>query len=769
MKKVLIILALLLCLAFLASAETFDAPKSVYEGNAFLRSSAVWKDGFISFCPPDEALFVCDENRVFHKYDLVYDHTGYDEEVKAFLKKTDALLMDTEFIENGNYNIAVSGDRIFLVHLYTAAIYEVTLSDSQAHAVFKCIPEYLPDQKIKGIFSVENAWADDEKIYINVNFHGEDGYVELSVLNCYDLQSFARENRDLSLPGAYYAYAAYPYKEGKVLLQATTGKSSDSSIVFVKDLKTGEAEPLSDYLSAAGLPAAYTLMTYDDVHDSVIIRDYDLLYAVSEGRPAMPFGRIEDISPQALILKNGQLFTISKMIQVFDPTKEMAVTHLSVLTDGTTPPNIARGSNIPDIEIDVKEAGGTVSGQSAFDQFANDMTIASSRYDIYIVPIQMADNILDKGYYVPIESEKAKEMVESMHPFVRARMADESGSLAILPIQVMRKNTLGYDVRAAELLGLTEDDLPKTYAQLFEFIRNFDYDYGDLAIDYDISLFKVTVGRAIGLIRQSILQDTIALSRIDREKLIESRDEIARLLDDTMKIGKEVSDVVTPYFAIPQIFMEDYIDAPEHLSEPAFLFTFDLSPLPSSHVEYYPYKYLTFVDSSALSLTDALSPVGIYSGLAMVVNPYSEKIDYALRYIDYCLENMEGRDKADLLMNAEPVPSGYMQAYESHMQAIERNEKQLEYETGKERRESEEFLEWLYQACEGMIPFLYDVDQNALDIYEKDIETASEIWLDMDAASEPINAVFDQFLRGSVDGRQLIDRILEVSRMVGLE
>ena len=103
------------------------------------------------------------------------------------------------------------------------------------------------------------------------------------------------------------------------------------------------------------------------------------------------------------------------------------------------------------------------------------------------------------------------------------------------------------------------------------------------------------------------------------------------------------------------------------------------------------------------------------------------------------------------------------------MQAIERNEKQLEYETGKERRESEEFLEWLYQACEGMIPFLYDVDQNALDIYEKDIETASEIWLDMDAASEPINAVFDQFLRGSVDGRQLIDRILEVSRMVGLE
>lgn len=144
MKRAVVILIMLLTLACFAHAETFDTPKSAYEGNVFLRSSAVWKEGFISFCPPDEAIFVCDGERTFQKYDLVFDHTGFDKTKRAFLQKADALLMDTEMIENGNYNIAVSGERIFLVHSYTSAIYEVTLSNGQALAEFKCLPEYLP-------------------------------------------------------------------------------------------------------------------------------------------------------------------------------------------------------------------------------------------------------------------------------------------------------------------------------------------------------------------------------------------------------------------------------------------------------------------------------------------------------------------------------------------------------------------------------------------------------------------------------------------------
>ena len=45
-----------------------------------------------------------------------------------------------------------------------------------------------------------------------------------------------------------------------------------------------------------------------------------------------------------------------------------------------------------------------------------------------------------------------------MHPHMASQLTNEDGDLVLVPVQLLRRKTIAYDMRAAELLGIDPAD-----------------------------------------------------------------------------------------------------------------------------------------------------------------------------------------------------------------------------------------------------------------------------------------------------------------------
>ncbi len=757
MKKLFILLLMLLTLATVAYAD-LTPPLDAQGEPIVLNTVMPYGDGLLIHYHHGETIYLSDAEDNWHAYPIRWENT---EERDADFQQTfltfEEAGLDTMLRVDSLLGFACAGDGLLAIGRENGLLYRMTFEGSEAVATYITTLDVLPEKKTSGWFHAESVFADEENLYLLSNIQDAKGRVS-DALYAYDLDTWTRSTIPMDNKAPDYVDKVFPWRDSLLLVHATTSSTWDDAGTYILDPASGKTQTLKDYFGIFSVPDSYVLAA-DAESGVVILRSNDLLYSVSEEKGLIPFLRMRNVSDNLVFHPDGRLI---RMYQTYadtvDPLQELAITKLNVLTGAHYAPSIALNSSIPDIQLVTDER--FAMEETEVDIFANAMTTQSSHYDIFLLPIMQADSIIRKGYCVPLTSESAEAFVADMYPHIAQQLTNESGELVMVPVQLLRRQTIAYDMRSAELLGIDPADMPPTYEELFEFMRNFEYDYGDLALEYDISLFDTSTARNIGTLRQRMVEDAIALSRVDRKALQSSAKEIGALLDATLKLSKEVSDVVAPYFVVPQILFGDSTKTPEHLDEPAFLFTLNTSALPSGHAEFAPYRYLLYTQPFELALTEDIAPTAIYYGYAMVVNPYSAKQDAALRYMDYVLNNMDGEDAADVLITAEPVESMYMNTWQMYTTNIAKYENDPEHA---------DYVALLREYGAGMDQFIYDVPQSYLDTYQASVEITQPVWLDVKEAFAPCNAAWEQFLRGSIDGQQLLRRVLEVSQMIELE
>ena len=755
----LLIIALLWSNVNAASSEEIVVPLSAKGEPIVLNTLMPYGKGLLIHYHHGETIYLSDMEDNWHAYPMRWENTdARNAAVTARIEAMEALRLDSVHAANDFYAFTAVGSDLLAVGKYTGALYQVTFEDNHAVMTYLTMLDILPEKEAKGYLRIDSVLADADNLYL-LTVIDDNGKIGVNQLHSFDRNNWSRRDINVDIPASSYMNSAALWQDGTILVDTATQGSHDASGAYVIDPNTGKTQTLKEYFGTFTLPGGYVYASSAE-RGIVIFREItdNLMYSVSAEKGVIAFSRRKDIGEQFVFHPDGRALQVGKIFaKVADPLQPMPITKLNVLTGGSSAPSIQMNSNIPDIQLVTFERFATE--ETATDVFANAMTTQSSQYDIFILPVMQAESIIRKGYCVPITSETAQAVVAEMYPHMADQLTNENGELVMVPVQLQRRNTIAYDTRAAELLGIDPADMPTTYEELFEFMRNFEYDYGDLALEYDISLFDSSTARNIGTLRQRMVEDAIALSRVDRKALQANTKEIGALLDDTLKLSKEVSDVVSPYFYIPEIMFSDSTQPPEHLEEPAFLFTLNTSALPSDHVDTH-YHYLRFTQPFELALTEDIAPTAIYYGHIMVINPYSTNQDAALRYMDYVLNNMNGKVAANVLTTAKPVESMYMDTWEMCTTNIAKYENNPEFA---------DYIAMLRELGAGMDQFIYDIPQSYLDTYQASVEITQPVWLDVKEAFTPCNAAWEQFLRGSIDGQQLLRRVLEVSQMIELE
>ena len=317
----------------------------------------------------------------------------------------------------------------------------------------------------------------------------------------------------------------------------------------------------------------------------------------------------------------------------------MEITTLRLYLDGGEVDAFAFEQENPDIQLAYEFVSVLSSARSAADMLSAAVSSRTSHIDIFGVPMgAFTRTVMEKGYYVPVTGEETEAFLASAYAYITEEVVDGQGQLAMVPMAVRRNNTLNYSSTAAEALGIDRAALPRTYGELLDFIRQWDSQYGDAAEALEISLFDTRVGLALGKIKTMLLRDVLALAQSKPETAEAQLDTLAALFDEATALGREVSDRVTP----PSIgvFEGSYSSdqVPEELYDGAYLFSMNLSALPSSRIEVGPYRYWTHLHPLELSLWEGEAPMAIYAGYALVINPYSEHQEEAMRYLRYSLE-----------------------------------------------------------------------------------------------------------------------------------
>ena len=513
-------------------------------------------------------------------------------------------------------------------------------------------------------------------------------------------------------------------------------------------------------------------MGYDPVQGRFLYVSSRTLYAAESGSAARPVYRVSGYTYEAALLSSGQALLLQENeIEVIDPTQPMEITTLRLYLDGGNVDAFAFEQENPDIQLAYEFVSEQPSARPAADMLSAAVSSRTSQIDIFGVPMgAFTRTVMEKGYYVPVTGEETEAFVASAYAYIAEEVVDSQGQLALVPMEVRRNNTLNYSSTAAEALGIDPAALPRTYGELLDFIRQWDSQYGDAAEALEISLFDTRVGLALGKIKTMLLRDVLALAQSKPKAAEAQLDTLAALFDEATALGQEVSDRVTP----PSIgvFEGSYTsdEVPEELYDGAYLFSMNLSALPSSRIEEGPYRYWTHLHPLELSLWEGEAPMAIYAGYALVINPYSKHKEEAMRYLRYFLENLPEAQAANVLSGAKPVPYfECMEEYKGYQMFLEQSEYQVQSLSGVELEQTLEMIDYYHNRIAAYEPFIYAVTEAQIAEHAASVAATQAVWLETDVYVDGSAAAWEQFLAGKINSRQLLERIMEISRMAHQE
>lgn len=272
-------------------------------------------------------------------------------------------------------------------------------------------------------------------------------------------------------------------------------------------------DPQNPYDSQTGVAFPYELMIYDPVtretvkvgdtvgeyNDGVVYcKDNDTVYFASGSQlysfPNMtpPYQRsgylpVSNVMYAPCMLAGKDLYVClsNNMLVVRQVDQATEKSLLRVAGSSYEAGHRAFVLNHPEVDLLITED----ERNTSFTDLATELVTNNDMPDVITLNTlsNPLDRIYSKGYAADLSGyPELVEMISRIDPALAAPLMQD-GKLYAVPIDVYGMG-LGYVPQTLELLGMTTDDLPKTYVEFFDFLANYQADYGD---DHpDINLFN---------------------------------------------------------------------------------------------------------------------------------------------------------------------------------------------------------------------------------------------------------------------------------------
>lgn len=407
--------------------------------------------------------------------------------------------------------------------------------------------------------------------------------------------------------------------------------------------------------------------------------------------------------------------------------------------------------NHPEIAVDV-------SGDytSDIEKLTQSMVSDTGAYDVLLMNLSYmpVERLIEKGYCADLsQSPEIMERVSAMYPeVVEPLMAD--GKLYGVPVG-MSGTCYGVNMELWESLGLTEEDLPTSLPELYDFAANWVWDYGE---DHpEISLFDLG-SYSSQMLYSLLLNDYIAYMQKQGGELAFDTPAFRRLMEGFSAIDFE------------EILSVQDQDEDTYWTPDALFST-------SMSVGYLAYRDERF-QPLYLAVEEGGEPFIGMNLSVLTVNPRTKRMDEALLYVSEYLDNLDKTSAYITLFpdHNDPVENDYYQTnLESMQESLAKMQESLENASEENRAEIEQQIQWQEESIADWENYRYSVTEEQIADYRENVAPLvyvirQNVFLNADtSATSEINKLLMQYMEGAVNLDSLVRELDQRVRLMQLE
>jgi hypothetical protein len=436
------------------------------------------------------------------------------------------------------------------------------------------------------------------------------------------------------------------YGDGKGLIASSDNSGESAPVDFYTiDFETGDVEP------AFSLPTSgYSMPTnllYDEktdmfyyTMDGELMRMSGLDPSTAESVAAVQINAWSDLPP--VLTEDGYFICSDYQTVIARPTdpSARAARKLTVYTGYDQALESAYYS------FAAKHADTDVVLNTNYADITEAMMNQSTAVDVYTVQVNSEDYgaLFDRGYLAELTgSEVLSGLVSAMYPDIQAAVTKD-GQLLALPVQMYAGNAMSYNPEALKALGLTEDDVPGTWKEFFQFLQRLPEMVGDAGImAFDPYM------------TQSDMRNTLFYNMLNAYMLYLKNADGVEMAFDTPILKDALAEFEKIDFAalgLPEEYEDDSYTYTEN-TQSKILFQTYANISCSAYRDQYATPMLISFDEGADPMIE------VYLTVAFV-NPYSENRDLAIEYLEDVVANLD----ANFLTSAcpdrnDPIPNAY--------------------------------------------------------------------------------------------------------------
>ena len=383
------------------------------------------------------------------------------------------------------------------------------------------------------------------------------------------------------------------------------------------------------------------------------------------------------------------------------------------------------------------------------------------RVDVYLMDMSTSafSAIYDRGFMADLTgSALLKAKTESMYPAVRDSLM-KNGKIVAIPVNT-NGDCLGYNTKAWEKLGLTEDDVPKTWNQFFDLLETLpDKITGSGYVVMDFYTSREDF-------RRSMLRDILNQYSMSREDMPYNSDELRGLLEQMDQVDYEGLGILP----IEELENQEMILGSDDSGYKEGLIT-TYSSITMQHAGTYQALQLAFRDGE-----EPILPFELAVGW---VNPYSQHQEEAIAFLEALAEHMGPRTWYTVSAQ-DNVPLRYPD-HEEQRKNMEKwtNEARLHVENAQDEEEKESWEKILAEYERDLSQFdatYWMISPDDIELYHARADQVRPIrWnlmrqLYSGDESDAFSNLYEGYVQGLKSPEELlsyIDRKVQMMRLEG--
>ena len=408
--------------------------------------------------------------------------------------------------------------------------------------------------------------------------------------------------------------------------------------------------------------------------------------------------------------------------------------------------------NHPEIPVDVAS-----DYTASIEAITNAMVSESDAYDVLlmIMSYMPVERLIQKGYFEDLSAyPEIMERIKALDPRFLESMTVE-GKLYGVPV-TSSAISYGVDLEQWEALGLTQADLPTDLVSFYEFIADYQYDYGE---DHpEVRLFDMG-GENLKMVLFSLMLDTyITYGQ-------------AVLGEDAGFDTPIIREVLTAFEAI------DF----EELAQATDMTDVTYTSKPYLFAAYVPVTsfsdYYRKITPLVLPLTaDAQAVLGANLSV-LAINTRSQRKEQAVQYICNYLDNLD--DSSAIVLrpgdNEPRVKKDYDKQHQTLLDEIAKMQALLDAAEDSQKAPLQQELEEMNKALTAMEENKYSVSEEQITQFREKYSALltvcqqSVLYGADESAQKELSNLMMQYLSGATTQDQLLKELDKRTRMMALE